>query len=275
MATEKARKSLIGSPGNFWLHHTNHGFNLTHPSSPREPITTPTLTIETTTSPITVDPSKSALVIIDMQNFFLSTALGRTPGGPGHKASDNLFTHAIPAARKAGMKVVWLNWGLTEEDLKTMPPAVRRCFGFFAIPEGEEFERDFSPGPKSVGVDRFGVPRNEHGKEAMYHGLGAPCGSVTLDSGETIAGGDLLVRESWNADIYPPLKEVYNSTSDAWIHKNRMSGLWGSSTPFQAFLEKEGLKTLFFAGVNTDQVYVGVAKQDGMSWDELDYNELS
>jgi nicotinamidase-related amidase len=165
--------------------------------------------------------------------------------------------HAIPAARKAGMRVIWLNWGLTADDLRDMPPAVRRCFGFYTIPSGDEFERDFSAGPNSVGVDRFGVPRAQHGREAMYHGLGAPCGTVTLDSGEEIDAGDLLVRESWNADIYPPLKALYDPSSDAWIHKNRMSGLWGSNTPLQAYLEKEGIQTLLFAGVNTDQCVGG------------------
>jgi len=252
-------RSLIGSSPNFWLHHTTHGFNLAHPSSPIDPLTTPTLTIQTTTVPITVDPSKSALIIIDMQNFFLSPALGRAPDGPGHAACTNLINHAIPAARKAGIKVVWLNWGLTEEDLESMPPAVKRCFGFYAVPEGEE------PGWSSntsstnrISVDRFGVPKKNDARETMYHGLGEPFGTVTLlESGEQVDGGDLLMRGSWNADIYPPLKEVYNPSSDAWIHKNRMSGLWGSSTPFQAFLEKEGLRTLFFAGVNTDQCVGG------------------
>ncbi|KAL5434431.1 hypothetical protein PMIN06_011376 [Paraphaeosphaeria minitans] len=251
------RKSLIGSPSSFWLHHSTHGFNLTHPSTPTTPVSTPTVTIQTTTTPITIDPTKSALVIIDMQNFFLSPALGRTTGGPGHIASDNLIKHAIPAARKAGIRIIWLNWGLDEEDLRTMPPAVRRCFGFYAIPEGDEFERDFSPSKGSVGVDRFGVPRAEHGREAMYHGLGAPCGSVKLESGEEVDAGDLLVRDSWNADIYPPLKELYDPAADAWIHKNRMSGLWGASTPLQTYLESEGIKTLFFAGVNTDQCVGG------------------
>lgn len=256
-AQTPARKSLIGSPSNFWLHHSTHGFNLTHPSTPTTPVATPTVTIQSTTTPVTIDPSKSALVIIDMQNFFLSPSLGRTPGGPGHIASDNLITHAIPAARKAGIRIIWLNWGLDKDDMCTMPPAVRRCFGFHAIPEGDEFERDFSPGAGSVGVDQFGVPRDKHGRRAMYRGLGAPCGTVTLPSGEAIDAGDLLVRDSWNADIYPPLKSLYNPDTDAWIHKNRMSGLWGSDTPLQAYLGKEGLRTLFFAGVNTDQCVGG------------------
>lgn len=252
------RKSLIGSSPNFWLHHSTNGFNLTHPPNPTTPISAPALTLQTTTTPVTIDPSKSALVIIDMQNFFLSPALGRTPSGPGHTASDNLIKYAIPAARKAGIRIIWLNWGLDDSDLQTMPPAVRRCFGFYAIPEGEEFDRNFKQaGNVKVGVDRFGVPRDGHGREAMYHGLGAPCGNVKLESGEEIDAGDLLVRDSWNADIYPPLKALYDAGSDVWIHKNRMSGLWGASTPLQSYLEKEGIRTLLFTGVNTDQCVGG------------------
>ena len=196
-----------------------------------------------------------------MQNFFLSEALGRKSGA-GHAACKNLIEYAIPAARKAGMRVVWLNWGLTDEDLRTMPPAVMRCFGFYSIPHDEDFDigEDVligAPGTNAVGVDRSGKSRVAYGKEAMYHGLGAPMGKVKLDEGEEADAGRLLFRDSWNADIYAPLKALYNPSSDAVIPKNRISGLWGSDTPFQKFLEKEGLKTLFFAGVNTDQCVGG------------------
>jgi nicotinamidase-related amidase len=51
---------------------------------------------------------------------------------------------------------------------------------------------------------------------------------------------------------------------DVWIHKNRMSGLWGVSTELEVFLEQEGIKTLLFTGVNTDQC-VGGTLQDGFS----------
>jgi nicotinamidase-related amidase len=44
---------------------------------------------------------------------------------------------------------------------------------------------------------------------------------------------------------------------DVWIHKDRMSGLWGAKTDCEEFLEREGIKTLFFAGVNTDQCVGG------------------
>ena len=40
-----------------------------------------------------------------------------------------------------------------------------------------------------------------------------------------------------------------------------MSGMWGPTTACEEFLEKEGIKTLMFTGVNTDQC-VGGTFQD-------------
>jgi nicotinamidase-related amidase len=49
-----------------------------------------------------------------------------------------------------------------------------------------------------------------------------------------------------------------------WLHKNRMSGMWGASTMCEEFLKKEGIRTLLFTGVNTDQC-VGGTYQDCFS----------
>ncbi|KAK3359157.1 hypothetical protein B0T25DRAFT_532111, partial [Lasiosphaeria hispida] len=37
------------------------------------------------------------------------------------------------------------------------------------------------------------------------------------------------------------------------VNKNRVSGFWGGSTPVVEFLREEGITTLLFTGVNTDQ----------------------
>jgi hypothetical protein len=160
------RTAIIGSPSNFWLHSSKTGFDLTHPKTPSGPKIDTRLTILTTTSPITVDPSKSALLIIDMQNFFLSPAFGRSQG-PGHDALHQLVNFAIPAARKVGMRVVWLNWGLSEEDINEMPPAVKRAFGFEAVVDEGEVElgvpNDEISGErrKGVAVDKYGELTNQ------------------------------------------------------------------------------------------------------------------
>ncbi|KAI8942239.1 hypothetical protein NX059_000322 [Plenodomus lindquistii] len=264
---EPHRKAVIGSPSNFWLHSSQSGFNLTHPAHPSTPPTTTPLALHTTTSPISIDPAKSALVIIDMQNFFLSEALGKKRG-PGHTAADNLARYAIPAARKAGIRVVWLNWGLTDEDMRTMPPGVRRAFGFYTVDGDQGFgdgDAAFEEKEGSVGVNRHGK-----GRKGAYKGLGANMGTVQLEDGTEVDGGRLLFRHTWNAALYPPLDAIYEEGAqlptkpDVWMHKDRMSGLWGARTDCEDFLRKEGIQTLLFAGVNTDQC-VGGSLTDAFS----------
>lgn len=268
------RKAFIGHKDNFWRHSSVTGFDLTHStvSSPK----THTITIATTSTPVTVDPAKTALVIIDMQNFFLSAAFGRGQG-PGHRACDQLIKHAIPAARKAGVRIIWLNWGLDDEEVALMPPAVKRAFGFEAnVDDDEEITGTTEDNIKAgagLGVDKDGSPRHqggsvtlENGKNGrIYKGLGSPCGTVTDPStGQEIDAGRLLMRDQWNSALYPPLDKIYQEGTspdakipDVWIHKNRMSGLWGAKTACETYLEENGLQTLLLTGVNTDQCVSG------------------
>lgn len=286
--TEKQphRKATIGTSSNFWLHSSRTStFDLTHPSTPASESTSPRLDLHTTTTPITVDPAKTALIIIDMQNFFLSPSLGRSTTGAGHSALHALQHTAIPAARKAGIRTIWVNWGLTDSDMETMPPAITRAFGIEAVPddpssetnrtvEDEELFAAKSDTDDGVPKGKIGAPREQNGDDTkkllengkparIYRGLGTSLGPITLPSGETIEGGKLLYRDTWNAALQPPLDSLYTSGSqlpqspDVWIHKNRMSGLWGATTPLQDFLEKEGIRTLLFTGVNTDQCVSG------------------
>jgi len=282
--TKQHRRAVIGNASNFWLHSSkdNGRFDLTHPPNPSSAPITPRFNLNTTTTPVTLDPAKTALVIIDMQNFFLSPAFGRKEGA-GHAACHQLTNYAIPAARKAGIQIIWLNWGLSNEDVATMPPSVKRAFGFEAVVDEEgdivgttEDENLFKEKPgKGFGVDKDGSPRHqggevllENGKDGkIYKGLGSACGTLFLEGQGEIDAGGLLMRDSWNAALFPPLDKIYEegtklekkegSKPDVWIHKNRMSGMWGRSTPCEEFLEKEGIRTLLFTGVNTDQCVSG------------------
>ncbi|KAF2086531.1 isochorismatase family protein [Saccharata proteae CBS 121410] len=260
------RRAVIGSPASFWLHSSADGFDLTHPPHPLAPQDASRVKLRTSTTPISISPSKTALIIIDMQNFFLSEAFGRKRGA-GHAAADKLLKYAIPAARKASIQIIWLNWGLTQDDIESMPPAVKRAFGFEAVPydgatavdDGDGQTDLFSERSNGMGVDKDGTL---HGR--IYKGLGSRCGTVVIpNTGEEVDAGRLLMRESWNASLWPPLDEAFEegsklpSTPDVWIHKNRMSGLWGATTPLQDFLEMKGIRTLLFAGVNTDQCVSG------------------
>lgn len=150
------RKGIIGTRESFWLYDSETGFDLTHPPEPHSEPLQPRYTIATNTLPITIHPPHSALVIIDMQNFFLSTALGRPSTSNGLKAQAQLLEHAIPAARKAGIRVIWLNWGLTDDDLATMPPATLRAFGFETV-LASQFGKANGPGSKDAAIDSHGI----------------------------------------------------------------------------------------------------------------------
>lgn len=178
-----------------------------------------------------------------------------------------------------------------------MPPATIRAFGFEEVPESEEHEMGTSDGKEQLPDEIAQVhrPQNtkttsttttENGKDKrIYKGLGSDMGPITLHptskhgngngngKPETIEAGRLLMRHTWNAALYAPLQTSYeqslsSSRPDVWIHKNRMSGLWGARTPCTEYLAKEGLRTLLFAGVNTDQCVAG-SVQDAFAkgWD--------
>lgn len=248
----------IGSASKAWHFQTSNDervFDLS-PDNGSDSDDEPRLKVKVSTkASITISIPQSALVVIDMQNYFLSEALGRARGS-GHVACENLLKYAIPAARKAGIQVIWVNWGLTDEDLETMPPAVTRCFGFFGHVGGDAVER--------VVLDRHGNVR----KDRTYGGLGSAMGNLVLPNAgggvKEVDAGRLLMRDAWNTDLYPPLASLYKEglalttgPKDVWIHKNRMSGLWGSGSLLQTFLEERGITTLCFAGVNTDQCVGG------------------
>ncbi|KAI9726816.1 MAG: hypothetical protein M1828_000672 [Chrysothrix sp. TS-e1954] len=276
------RHAVIGPPnGNFWLHSSNEGFDLTHPSSPSAQKIYPRIPLQTTTAQVTVDPAKTALVVVDMQNFFLSENLGRPKDGNGMKACDKLLRFAIPACRKAGIRIIWLNWGLTVEDIELMPPATLRAFGFQTVPTDKPVE---SKTGREAAVDDHGVnanaeetarkcpPEPPFGRNPrLYKGLGSDVGPVQLDDGSTVQGGRLLMRDQWNSQLQPALEEARQrgvkgmcEREDVWIHKNRMSGLWGGETPCTKYLEANGIRSLLFAGVNTDQC-VGGSLQDAFT----------
>ena len=158
---------------------------------------------------------------------------------------NQLIQHAIPAARQAGVRVVWVNWGLTEEDVESMPTSMLRTFG-------------------AVGAEGSGKDGS------VYVGLGREAGMRDDGKGGKVDAGGLLMRGAWNSGLYGELEGVYEegkkleSKPDVWVHKNRMSALWGGRTELESFLEDEGIRSLLFTGVNTDQC-VGGTLQDAFS----------
>jgi nicotinamidase-related amidase len=214
---------VIGGPENFWLYSETEGYDITHPATPDAPKIFPRLTLKTVDSFLTIAPSKTALVIIDLQNYFLSPALHRPANSLGLQVVEKLKKEAIPACRKAGIPILWLGWGLTPEDIQAMPPTIVRGFSL-----DNNFE------------DAYKIPE-----------LGVDIGLVQLDDGSTIDGGKVLMRDQWNSEIYSALaSEAEPNDLKAW--KNRVSGFWGG-TEVEETLKSRGIRTLLFAGCNTDQ----------------------
>lgn len=163
---------------------------------------------------VRVDPKRSALVVVDMQNFFLHPDLRDHPKG---LACVDPLLAALPVLRERGMHVIWLNWGIAPAELETLPPSLLRGFS-----------------------------RSSRG------GFGTDMGKNH---------GRLLMRGEWNAELYGPLQVAYEEGrkkgTDVWIHKNRISGLWGAGGPCEVVLQEKGIQTLLFAGVNADQCVNG------------------
>jgi hypothetical protein len=238
---ESHRKAVIGTTASFWLYDSRDGFDLTHPKTAASPQLKPRAKIITTTLPITIHPPTSTLVIVDMQNFFLSPCLGRLPNSAGLMAQNQLLEHCIPAAREAGLRIVWLNWGLTDEDLTSMPPSTYRAFGFETVP-ADDFSVHHSSANNAAAVDSHGVNEiapeislaardskelSSSGKNPrIYKGLGKNIGSVTTSDGTVVDGGRLLFRDCWNTALTPELDSAYRkglsaTVPDVWINKNR------------------------------------------------------
>ncbi|KAK8072399.1 isochorismatase [Apiospora saccharicola] len=179
---------------------------------------------------ITIDPALSALVVVDMQNYFLDARCRTYPAG---LATVEPTLRVIEKCREVGVQVIWLNWGLREIDLPVIPASVQRSFSRTLI--------DPSHSP-------------------VRYGLGADLGD---GKGRTLMAGE------WNAEIYAPLVEAGAvHPEDTHCAKDRMSGLWCESQPLWRHLEEASTRTLFFAGVNTDQCVLGtLANAYNAGWD--------
>ena len=217
-----AEQSVIGGKDNFWLYTKASGFDLTHPRSPASTPITPLIELRTSREPITIDPQKTALLPVDAQNYFLSPALGRPTDSVGLRVVDKLIKYAIPACRKAGVRVAWVKYGLTEHDVQSMPPMM---------------------------VATTGNDSNFDGKEGGGS-YGEELGKVTVD-GEEVDAGRALMRDQWNTQLYAPLEEVRLS-EDLLLNKNRLSAFWRGLNNAET-LRANGIRTLIFAGANLDQ----------------------
>ncbi len=109
---------LGSAPGYKWLVDAQH-VDMSQPSPAPRP-----LTIAAEPQTVTADLNRTAMVVIDMQNDFCATGgwvdhLGvdvtpdRAPIGP--------LQTLLPELRKAGVPIIWVNWG-NRPDLLNMAP---------------------------------------------------------------------------------------------------------------------------------------------------------
>ncbi|OIW22544.1 Isochorismatase hydrolase [Coniochaeta ligniaria NRRL 30616] len=214
----------LGNAYNYWVKLPNGTFDLTR--SDIMSVTKPkVIPFSGRRKSAIIEPSRSVLCIIDMQNFFLHPEL--SPSATLGRAAIQPTVNMINAFRKNGMKVTWVNWGLTNYDLLTIPPA---------------FKSQFS--------------KNDYANSTFGSDMG------TLErNGTTIAVGAKLMRGAWNAEPYGVLGEMKDAGdkagTDLVFHKNRLSGLWGPQTPFGLWLQENEITTIFFGGVNADQCVWG------------------
>lgn len=103
------QQEVIGGEKNFWLYTEAEDFDLTHPPTPTSPSIYSRIPLETTKARVAIDPAKTALVVVDLQNYFLSPGLGRPSDAVGLKVVDELLQYGIPVCRKAGIQIVWLS----------------------------------------------------------------------------------------------------------------------------------------------------------------------
>ena len=117
-------RSLGTWPGNQWL----VGQDAVDLAAPRPPVKP--LTFAARPQRVTVDVARSAMIVIDMQNDFC--AEGGWLDWLGADFSPNRapikpLTRLVPALRRAGMPIIWLNWGNRPDRLNLTPGDLRMC----------------------------------------------------------------------------------------------------------------------------------------------------
>ena len=254
------KKTVVGPPQNFWLWSPEEGFDLSRPPNADSAPLPSSLHLSCQVSNVTIDPAKTALLVIDLQNFTLSRALRGDLPPEMSEAEDAIMEHAIPAARKAGIQVVWLNWGLTDEDLQTLPPQQFRVFGWTCNIQDGRCGIDFRERTTASAAEFVHAGERQILNNAPGHELG----DVTLENGTRIDAGRALFKGTWNAALPDRLAASFEASQrspvpDVLFHKNKNSGMSETMTECTDYLVEKGIKTLLLTGMNTDQCVLATA----------------
>ncbi|KAK8076312.1 Isochorismatase hydrolase [Apiospora phragmitis] len=236
----------LGNQYNYWTVMANGTVDLTRRAT--MPVTEPKIIpmAKGASHPaVVVEPRRTVLCLVDFQNLFLHPSI--TPSAAsGRAAASGPAVDMIKSFRKAGMKVTWVNWGLTQYDLLTMPPA------FMASFSGGTNQPD-----KSFGSE-MGMVQDSPFPPASSNGtMTTTNDNQDNNSKKMVDAGPMLMRGAWNARPWgvlgPMMDEGVAAGTDLLFHKNRLSGLWGAQTPFGLWLQENEITTIFFGGVNADQ----------------------
>ncbi len=117
-------KSLGTWPGNQWL-VSQDAVDMASPRHPVKP-----LTIEARPQRLTVDVARTAMIVVDMQNDFCARGGWLDSLGADYspnRAPIKPLTRLIPALRRVGIPIIWLNWGNRPDRLNLSPGDLRAC----------------------------------------------------------------------------------------------------------------------------------------------------
>jgi ureidoacrylate peracid hydrolase len=170
------------------------------------------VTVPARPAPLTLDPDRTAVIVVDMQNHFASA--GGTFASSGINTEPILalskpIDSVLKAARAAGAKVIYLRMNVPDTP----------------TPAGEPLLRDWARGT----LDRWA-------HYVRLVGTNPP----------SIAGAPPGASPTWNADIIDALAP---QPGDVVVPKTRFSGFY--NTDLDATLRSFGVKTLVFTGCTT------------------------
>ena len=254
MEKQESEQRLLGGEDNYWIYQKKPRclFDLTRPElrsplpkplsnvQPRKPF----VEVQTTSLPILIHPAKTVLLVVDMINGFMYP--GNTEDKEGAEAQKSavqiLKDKGTAAARKAGIQVLWLGWGLEEGDLGKSAPQMERHLAFET--RGEE-ERKFQIG-EDVGMCEV---------QAIDES-----GACLEGKKKTVEQGRWLMRNTWNTEMFFPMKKAFEEGQkesiqfkDRRFWKTRVGGLGqGSDGELERYLRERGITTILTAGLDTE-----------------------
>jgi hypothetical protein len=166
--------NVLGNYYNYWkLTDNQTSWDLTR--SDRMPVTSPkTIPMLGSRQRAIIEPNRTAMVIVDMQNYFLHPKL--SPSAVRGRMAVQPTLNLIKAFRETGMKVLWVNWGIDNFDLVTLPPSF---------------------------LDGFS---DNHQMDSTFC---TDMGTLEEDNGTVIDLGKKLCRGAWNAQ---PVSKLMNKT---------------------------------------------------------------